>query len=225
MACSASREAEAGRVSASRAGGHAPRTGERVARKSASRACFCVTAPICPSSRSLNLSACVALLFPHHWPSRTVKGERTLACQPRFAPRARRVCCERAEPLAPRIASRSSSLGAFRGCADDCSRRARARRLSQSLRVRRLSHSDQCGQYRDSRARSSTVDNTERRPLSQSNYIHKSNAGSRLRWTGAHKRLMDRHRWSRQRFMRGRRGIAPAQHLCAHSGNDSRHLM
>ena len=34
MACSASREAEAGRVSASRAGGHAPRTGERVARKS-----------------------------------------------------------------------------------------------------------------------------------------------------------------------------------------------
>ena len=43
MACSASREAEAGRVSASRAGGHAPRTGERVARKSASRACFCVT--------------------------------------------------------------------------------------------------------------------------------------------------------------------------------------
>ena len=45
MACSASREAEAGRVSASRAGGHAPRTGERVARKSASRACFCVTSP------------------------------------------------------------------------------------------------------------------------------------------------------------------------------------
>ena len=43
MACSASREAEAGRVSASRAGGHAPRTRERVARKSASRACFCVT--------------------------------------------------------------------------------------------------------------------------------------------------------------------------------------
>ena len=43
MACSASREAEAGRVSASRAGGHAPRTGERVARKSASRACFSVT--------------------------------------------------------------------------------------------------------------------------------------------------------------------------------------
>ena len=43
MACSASREAEAGRVSASCAGGHAPRTGERVARKSASRACFCVT--------------------------------------------------------------------------------------------------------------------------------------------------------------------------------------
>ena len=43
MACSASREAEAGRVSASRAGGHAPRTGERVARESASRACFCVT--------------------------------------------------------------------------------------------------------------------------------------------------------------------------------------
>ena len=43
MACSASREAEAGRVSASRAGGHAPRTGERVARKSASCACFCVT--------------------------------------------------------------------------------------------------------------------------------------------------------------------------------------
>ena len=42
-ACSASREAEAGRVSASRAGGHAPRTRERVARKSASRACFCVT--------------------------------------------------------------------------------------------------------------------------------------------------------------------------------------
>ena len=36
-------EAEAGRVSASRAGGHAPRTGERVSRKSASRACFCVT--------------------------------------------------------------------------------------------------------------------------------------------------------------------------------------
>ena len=36
MACSASREAEAGRVSASRAGGHAPRTRERVARKSAS---------------------------------------------------------------------------------------------------------------------------------------------------------------------------------------------
>ena len=46
MACSASREAEAGRVSASRAGGHAPRTGERVARKSASRACFCVTASL-----------------------------------------------------------------------------------------------------------------------------------------------------------------------------------
>ena len=46
MACSASREAEAGRVSASRAGGHAPRTGERVARKSASRACFCVTVPV-----------------------------------------------------------------------------------------------------------------------------------------------------------------------------------
>ena len=45
MACSASREAEAGRVSASRAGGHAPRTGERVTRKSASRACFCVTEP------------------------------------------------------------------------------------------------------------------------------------------------------------------------------------
>ena len=42
MACSASREAEAGRVSASRAGGHAPRTGERVARKSASRG-VCVT--------------------------------------------------------------------------------------------------------------------------------------------------------------------------------------
>ena len=46
MACSASREAEAGRVSASRAGGHAPRTGERVARKSASRACFCVTSDL-----------------------------------------------------------------------------------------------------------------------------------------------------------------------------------
>ena len=44
MACSASREAEAGRVSASRAGGHAPRTRERVARKSASRACFCGSA-------------------------------------------------------------------------------------------------------------------------------------------------------------------------------------
>ena len=46
MACSASREAEAGRVSASRAGGHAPRTGERVARKSASRACICVTVSV-----------------------------------------------------------------------------------------------------------------------------------------------------------------------------------
>ena len=54
MACSASREAEAGRVSASRAGGHAPRTRERVARKSASRACFCVTSVSYLSSQRLD---------------------------------------------------------------------------------------------------------------------------------------------------------------------------
>ena len=53
MACSASREAEAGRVSASRTGGHAPRTGERVARKSASRACFCVTVSGCIAKKIL----------------------------------------------------------------------------------------------------------------------------------------------------------------------------
>ena len=98
MACSASREAEAGRVSASRAGGHAPRTGERVARKSAaSRACFCVTWDLssfrfsarillCPNSAfapkqgaSQAWIACIWRRWPHLRPMTSLLGNTATA--------------------------------------------------------------------------------------------------------------------------------------------------
>ena len=50
-------------MSASRAGGHVPRTGERVARKSASRACFCVTGKFFTNRFLFRENACRAARF------------------------------------------------------------------------------------------------------------------------------------------------------------------